>query len=508
MIQPFQCLASGVLRAMLGGCLLSGCAGTHLYRAEQHELALRAETAFREAKLSEAVRGERAVLDQLLEQELAVVRRQTVVRRDARLLALTTATSDSGSWISLQREVAARLLELSGGAADVYALLDASVDIVDERSAMDASEREYELFRQPDDPSLACPAPSAGKTPGQADARVPFDAFQRRCERYLAAQTVVSGFGQPDTEFGRANALIVATERARDAANADAASLKAGAAQAKRAYDAAVKAGKRDELREAEERLASLLGEADKPIEAATALDEQFRDLALAPTIAKLEARRESIGRIVDALLSKGGDASGTPPGELQSELAVAKAAGAMQGYITAARYPEVSVLLLESESLRLRLEAARLRLANAEARLELLRGRRDALIAEVRALNQARMTLDLLTKDGCRTGALTDDFRKGNAKCRELTARALLHFANSWTLGRVAQEEADYRLIAARHSAVVDASENALAQWETLIGVPVSQLVAFHGSGIRAQDIAQFLYALGITTAIATTGK
>ena len=79
------------------------------------------------------------------------------------------------------------------------------------------------------------------------------------------------------------------------------------------------------------------------------------------------------------------------------------------------------------------------------------------------------------------------------------LIARALINYANSWTLGRLGEREIQKRLIAQRHSASLESSVNALRQWENLIGVPLGQLVMLHGSGITTEEIAALINALGL---------
>ena len=87
-------------------------------------------------------------------------------------------------------------------------------------------------------------------------------------------------------------------------------------------------------------------------------------------------------------------------------------------------------------------------------------------------------------------------DFEK-KPTCREKIGRILLFYANSWSIGRLAQEEIDYILIGVRHSSALDNSEIALAQWENLISVPITQLVALHGAGIKSDEVARFLLAI-----------
>jgi len=331
--------------------------------------------------------------------------------------------------------------------------------------------------------------------------------YRAACGRYVAAQQTIASFRGPNTEIARIDSVITTVERARRAVLDEVGKLKASYADAKTAYDAAQERGAANEVREAEQRVRTLLTRLDQPLAGATELGDEFSDLGLAGRIARLEAQRNSVARVVDTLLARGG-ADVPAPSAARSDLAVLSLLPTLERYPTATRYPALGALLLESERLRLHLDAARQRLASADARLGLLRTKRDALVSELLWLDRTRLTLDLIAKETCRRASVANDFEAGSPRCRELTLQALLAYANSWTLGRIPQEEADYRSIAARHAAVVDASENALAQWESLIGVPMGQLVAFHASGINPQDIAEFLYALGITTAITTSGR
>jgi len=91
------------------------------------------------------------------------------------------------------------------------------------------------------------------------------------------------------------------------------------------------------------------------------------------------------------------------------------------------------------------------------------------------------------------------EDLTAASLACRELMVSALLRYANSWTLGRFVQEEMDYRVIGLRHLAVIDQSEVAFAQWENVLSVPIGQLVEYHSGGIRPEDVANLINALGL---------
>jgi hypothetical protein len=47
-------------------------------------------------------------------------------------------------------------------------------------------------------------------------------------------------------------------------------------------------------------------------------------------------------------------------------------------------------------------------------------------------------------------------------------------------------------------HRSALENSSAAFAQWANLIGVPLSQLVAYHQSGIKSEDLANLINAAG----------
>src|SRR5262245_61408833 len=100
----------GVLAAI--GLAASGCAGTHLYRKADHDLALKAQASFTDAKLAEMTTEERKRLDDMLQSELKASRRQALATRDADLLAIVGETT--GAWPKLAESIEARLSTLLG----------------------------------------------------------------------------------------------------------------------------------------------------------------------------------------------------------------------------------------------------------------------------------------------------------------------------------------------------------------------------------------------------------
>lgn len=185
--------------------------------------------------------------------------------------------------------------------------------------------------------------------------------------------------------------------------------------------------------------------------------------------------------------------------------LEVGRTIKALDAHIGASlKTPPPRALVLTAEHLRLELERAKRAVRAEERRLALLKKRADALVTELTLLRQVKTEIDQRKSGDCpRSASITRDFdehrKQDRDACRLRIARILLLYADSWTIGRLPQAEARYLIIDVRHQASIDASEVALLEWQNLIQVPLGQLVAFHGSGIRSEDIGRLLQALGL---------
>jgi hypothetical protein len=65
------------------------------------------------------------------------------------------------------------------------------------------------------------------------------------------------------------------------------------------------------------------------------------------------------------------------------------------------------------------------------------------------------------------------------------------MHYVDTIHTYRAREEALDYMLIALDHDEAVDNSEMAVGLWNSLIATPVNQIAAYHGSGVRAEDVA-----------------
>ena len=105
---------AGLSLLILAGAALCGCPSGHLYNKAEHDLAIKAEKTFSEAGLLEGLKGEYALMDRMLGNELQIVRRHTLARRDAWLVKLVGDPDKVGgeykdnNWRLLEDEIQAR----------------------------------------------------------------------------------------------------------------------------------------------------------------------------------------------------------------------------------------------------------------------------------------------------------------------------------------------------------------------------------------------------------------
>jgi hypothetical protein len=511
---------AGLFRALaLAGCALAaGCGGSHLHSKQDHELAKQAQAAFEKADISASLEAEYGLLAEMLAHELAIVRRHTLARRDAELVAIIGATDDASSWQFLRTRIAARERELVGEGAQVVELHQAVALLpVHERFLRD-HQTDYELLRQPGDPTLACPlprpaakpdaAPAAPAKPGAKPdtrsepspaARPSYQAFVEQCTKYQAALATLRDSAAAGSEIGRINHDLAAIEELMRGVNEQVAAQQSAQRALEQQIAAARKAGTPidigKEIAARRDRVAKTIAPIEKHLGSARKVAARLgaSDLTLDTAMARIEEQRQAVDQLVAFLIQGQGQLPERIPPEVQLSIEVARTVPAIALDLRAGRrFPRVGALVLESEHLRLEAEALAQRRARADKRRALLVQKRDALITELRYLGQARAILERLDEP-TRRQPLFEAFRK-NELVRRNVAEALLAYANAWTVGRVTQEEIDYMLIGQAHEGALDASAAALAQWENLIRVPLAQLVALHSAGVTSDDISRIV--------------
>jgi hypothetical protein len=342
---------------------------------------------------------------------------------------------------------------------------------------------------------------------------------------------VLATTGTAASRWVKLNEEAGAAERNKAAYEAELKTAQAAYEDAKRGYDTAVKGGQANQLNSLAGRVRTALDTLGSPLKSqnAEAADKELKrlgvaDLTLQGLVQALDERRRALTDLLGpapasetptpataAAGTSPGAATDTPAAPAGTPLgrAIAASLPSINAFLSKGQAPPVTALVLEAENLRLQSEGLKKRIAGADAQIALLMAERDAIRGEILWLSKAARSLDDLPRARCvMTGDLTADLQSLSPPCRESALRALIFYANSWNLGRVMEDQIRYMRIAARHAAVLDASDTALAQWQNLIAVPVSQLVAYHGSGIKTEDIAALLQALGVASIAAGVNR
>ena len=494
--------------------VLSGCAGAHLYNKQNHETAQTAQTKFEEVNLGETLQGERARMTEILERELQVVRKHMLNTRDAELINIIGGTDKKSSWGVLEKGINTRIVTLAQQDAEKINL-----------TLLKIEEKEHQLSQQEESIKLLVkgltnkPKVTLSCTPGKIITEPPhegltglYEVYIKTCETLLEEQKKLQEFGGKIGELVKTinNVeinLVKLKDDIKNKTNAyqsalstfKAAKSKAPSDKVEESTNKTAKNNTQTDMVEELSRKLNMLGSVS---DAGHALENLgFKNFPLMSKIVKLEEQRE----LVNTLLKDFVDDNAPAP---KSEW-VAGADPARENFVgtlnvinkqltTDLHYPKLSVLTLQNERLRLEIEGLKRRVSNDVARLALMKKQKASLLLELNSLTKSQAVIqeDPHLSSYCREMALNKAF-EDKLECREAIARVLLLYARSWSVGQVQQQEIDFMLTGLRHSAVLDHSEIALAQWENLIAVPVNQLVALHGSGITQEQLTRLGHAI-----------
>ena len=197
---------------------------------------------------------------------------------------------------------------------------------------------------------------------------------------------------------------------------------------------------------------------------------------------------------------------------------------GALQAYLSAGKLPALEPLLIERQLATTRVgyatqlyELEKLRAALAAEKLDALLLELDLLLRAKAALGglgskaRAAQFSDLIDEKcfpveaRCVRAATTTrkapegETTNFNEPAGRVAFRALAPYAESFTTARARYQAADLALVASQYRDALVTSESALASWDALIATPLAQLQAYYASGIKSQDIAEFLQAFGV---------
>ncbi len=480
--------------------LFCGCAGTHLYNKHNHEMALKANGSLKKVELSKCLIMERERHAEHLRQEIEIIRRQTLARRDAQLIAIIG--SEDRSFNNFREAINKRLTKLLCSEPDIIDGFVRTINMLAaQKQKLSNIAETYNFLPEASKHPLSCsdkPLPDVEEDMLQAIR----NEYSIECNKYLKLESKLNDIAFTGGIFGKIIGEITSVESLQD-------NIASELESRKNDYDKALKAKKNKP-----QEITALAKEISNKLEA---LDETFSlgtkvlgilgfgDLTLIGHIEKLEEQRKSIGTIIDKI-SKGESLAETDAtSDTKIDIRIASTIDSLAKLYTKFNTLPLNALILQNEKLRIEVDGLRRRVANAEERLILMKRKRDAIKFEMDSLIEAGKYLTFAEKECGEITLISNFIPKSKtvtgtditSYCRDNIGRSLLYYANSWSIGRFAQDEIDYLLIGNQHKQALDDSEIALAHWENLLGVPVIQLVAFHGAGLTPDEIAKL--GLGI---------
>jgi hypothetical protein len=485
----------------------SGCSGLRLHDEADLALAKSARQSFEQAGLGSALDDERASSQALLRAELAAARSDGEARRDR---ALAEILDSPEGFVTLRHAIDDRSRELVGGDQEALATF-----VRKARAAQDAAEslqRGAENFRKvapsllPEGaavPALACPLPEGLERPAPLAALI--SLYERDCSEARVADESARRAAPGGEIAGLYTAIdeLLAEQQRREG---EVAALRRDFEAAVRSYEKAFEPGAIQTTALVSSAVMHALGEQ---------LDRMDK-CGEHGHLAALEERYKRVTQLVDAAATgqRSRDSKSVP--WTVAEIVVSRVVD-VESIRSGAALP---VLLMEAERLRIAIEAERRAEQRRKAKLALRLRERDATITEARALVAAADALGSLDaaskplpasparspaapagKPRCATSARIDEvFSRGDADCRELVALALIHYANAWNAGRIPAENARWLGRGVLHEEAIDASATALALWESMLRVPLDEVVHYHETGIPPAQLAQILVtALGL---------
>lgn len=496
LINPIQHIKFSIFHVILIiNFLLTGC-GTHLHRPDDAQLARTASIAFKDVKLEASIKMELIAASEILDSEIAAIRRQSNARRDRVLSAVIGEEKSGDAWNNLINYTRSRLEELLGTeiqSNDLDLWLASQNNTGQRYETVRQSYLQYDQNRKHDDPRII----RIGTLLSEQDANNLQDPLKTIYSAYLESldkyNITRKNSATPPTTQGIIGG-IVASRNAQEKKLSDASDAarivkteldKIKTERNEKIIESQTPGKKADEISKA---LKEITDKTDKMISILESLLRTANDglSGVQKKIIALEEIREQVTeilpRVADAVAGQ------TPPPEDSEKIKILESITAIRKGIGGIAYPRISDLILESERLRIELERLRGLIALEEERKIMLNLQLTALGREINSLRYAEQRVK------------SAKAAKTKAEMQALTIESFAYLAESWSNGRTSAEEIDFLIAGIDHRAALKNSAAALAQWSNLIGVPLSQLVAYHESGIRSEDLANLISAAGFS--------
>jgi hypothetical protein len=481
-----------------------------LYNQQREDTAKTAQKAFSDATLADTFKAERDQNAEILDRELKIAQRESFARRDLSITNIIKLDAAADSRAKLQDKIEARIKDVMGAPETEPGKRAGNLAILRERDvALAMATDSYLVVRTADDPKPRCiDGTVTGTFDVSSDASAAWKDYVTACGNVLDIRKTIAS-DQGVAEVSAATRELVALSSARDDVIAQVDRLtKEFKAEAKKLEDARTAATGTDLAKRAED-LQDKLKKVTLPSNAQLAKFGVDDARAIA-AVEWLGTQKNYVDKVLEAAAS----GATTPPPDVDDAIQVASILPAIKADLDKAlRFPRVSVLILESERLRLERDRMKNAASRIDERIALHSAKRDLLLREYDLLNRARDTLinNKEADDACaaqlaekKTTLAKLPLMEAPLACRGQIIGALVQYATAWTIGRAPAEAAEWRLINVDYESALDNSESALLQWNNLIAVPLDAIVANAGTGIRPDAVARLIGDAELAVAVA----
>ena len=433
-----------------------------MYRQADHDLAKKAETTFQEAKITKIFEEERKQLARTLEREVAVVRRNTLARRDQILLKIIEAGDKERSWRYWLSDMNKRLTNLAGikhfdfsdktKAPKLDTQYSKSLDLKkkigklqDESELLGFGEVNYNIVKSQGDPKLFCSIKTSSiKLPTLAgrDASVQenLDEYKNRCSSYLKTlgelktlyaysrfqksllvqvskkiETIREGQNNIKEQIAAVKKELKAAEKEfKDKSKTGTSEEVAKAA--KKVKDYLEKLGKIKLIPEYQQKLKALIG------------DNAISDLEVQGAISKMEIQKSNLLQLAKTVSGAGDEVEPEKPEDKKFSLTVVSSLVSLGKVLEKNRNnPALMPLVLEKQRLSLEEERLKKEGARLSRSLKLLIRKQKSMLLEIEQVNLAALlSKNFLVDNNKRKcpiywGALMDDFKSSNSECKKM---------------------------------------------------------------------------------------
>jgi hypothetical protein len=485
---------------------LTGCAGAHIYNEAKDKMAQEASKQYQSADLLQVIKLERGNLAHDLQIELDVVQRHidTVLRAEwFRLVDSSEPVKTSYFDKAIKaREAELGIATLNDKERVEIALLNQTIARREE-DIENAASTLTQLLKQP---PAGCYAPeearaaskkSLGELAEQQGLSPSFGtiygAFDDACREYV---TAIESVMRPVPE----GSLLRKAYDEWMAARRDQQGLEQAFVDAQAKYERAAAAYVKGVAEK--EAVGTAVSEGidkfQQHVEQTRTLLKAVADAGGALGLKFVaEKRKQEIDTLLTATAGGTVDPSLLKTPEVRQAAAVAATspglAEAAYALVSSGQTPLVATLLIEKQRQSVLAAAADRRVERMQSRVDLLQQKLYALAQEARLFRE----IELAHKRGGLVGSALADgtmvkaLATSNSPAKAALWLSLMRYVDTIHTHRAREEKLDYMLIALDHDEAVDNSEMAVGLWNSLIATPVNQIAAYHGSGVRAEDVA-----------------